>query len=60
MLPPAMQVAAASRMGAVMATISTCHMSIHEEPKTIAVVIDRASASLQDGVPARSVLSGGL
>jgi pimeloyl-ACP methyl ester carboxylesterase len=43
MLPPAMQAEAAKRMGAVTTTLSTCHMSILEEPAKIAAVIDDAA-----------------
>jgi pimeloyl-ACP methyl ester carboxylesterase len=43
MLPPAMEEASARRMGAVTTTISTCHMSILEEPKTVAAMIDQAA-----------------
>jgi pimeloyl-ACP methyl ester carboxylesterase len=43
MLPPAMEAEAAKRMGAVTTTLSTCHMSILEEPAKIAAVIDDAA-----------------
>jgi pimeloyl-ACP methyl ester carboxylesterase len=43
MVPPAMEEAAAERMGATTMTISTCHMSILEEPETVATVIDQAA-----------------
>jgi pimeloyl-ACP methyl ester carboxylesterase len=43
MLPPAMQASAAKKMGAVTTTLSTCHMSILEEPAKVAAVIDDAA-----------------
>ncbi len=43
MLPPAMEASAAKRMGAVTTTLSTCHMSILEEPAKVAAVIDEAA-----------------
>lgn len=43
MLPPAMEAAAAKRMGAAATTLSTCHMSIIEEPVRIAKVLDEAA-----------------
>ena len=43
MLPPAMEEAAAKRMGAVTTTVATCHMSILEDPATVAAVIDEAA-----------------
>jgi pimeloyl-ACP methyl ester carboxylesterase len=36
MLPPAMEESAAKKMGAVTTTLSTCHMSILEEPAKVA------------------------
>jgi pimeloyl-ACP methyl ester carboxylesterase len=43
MLPPAMEESAAKRMGAVTTTVATCHMSILQEPATVAAVIDEAA-----------------
>ena len=43
MLPQAMEESAAKKMGAVTTTLSTCHMSILEEPAKIAAVIDEAA-----------------
>ena len=43
MLPPAMEESAARRMGAVTTTVETCHMSILQEPATVAAVIDEAA-----------------
>jgi pimeloyl-ACP methyl ester carboxylesterase len=42
MLPPAMEEAAAKKMGAVTTTLSTCHMVILEEPAKAAEVIQLA------------------
>jgi len=43
MLPPAMEAAAAKKMSAVTTTVATCHMSILEDPATVAAVIDEAA-----------------
>src|SRR5271163_4191577 len=43
MVPPAMEAAAANRMGAVTTTLPTCHMVILEEPAKVAAVIDQAA-----------------
>jgi pimeloyl-ACP methyl ester carboxylesterase len=43
MVPPAMQAADAKKMGAVTTTLSTCHMSILEEPAKVVAVIDEAA-----------------
>jgi pimeloyl-ACP methyl ester carboxylesterase len=43
MVPPAMQAADAKKMGAVTTTLSTCHMSILEEPAKLVAVIDEAA-----------------
>jgi hypothetical protein len=43
MLPPAMEKAAAKKMGAVTTTLATCHMSILQEPAKVAEVIDEAA-----------------
>jgi pimeloyl-ACP methyl ester carboxylesterase len=43
MLPPATEEAVAKRMGAVTTTVSTCHMSIIEEPVLVAKVIHEAA-----------------
>jgi pimeloyl-ACP methyl ester carboxylesterase len=43
MLPPAMQELAAKKMGAKTTILSTCHMSILEEPAKIVAVIDEAA-----------------
>ena len=43
MVPPAMQAADAKKMGAVTTTLSTCHMSILEEPAKVAAVIVQAA-----------------
>jgi pimeloyl-ACP methyl ester carboxylesterase len=53
MLPPAMEQAAAKRMGAVTATIETCHMSILQEPAKIAAVIDEAAKQASTKPPIR-------
>jgi pimeloyl-ACP methyl ester carboxylesterase len=43
MVPPAMQAADATKMGAATTTLSTCHMSILEEPAKVVTVIDDAA-----------------
>jgi len=43
MLPPAMEESAAKRMGAITTILSTCHMSILEEPEKVTAVIDDAA-----------------
>jgi pimeloyl-ACP methyl ester carboxylesterase len=43
MLPPAMEASSAKKMGAITTTLSTCHMSILEEPGKVAAVIDDAA-----------------
>ena len=43
MLPPAMEETAANKMGAVTTTVATCHMSILQDPATVAAVIDEAA-----------------
>jgi pimeloyl-ACP methyl ester carboxylesterase len=43
MIPPAMEAAAAKRMGAVTTTLPTCHMVILQEPAKVAAVIDQAA-----------------
>lgn len=43
MVPPAMEEAAAKRMGAVTVTLPTCHMVILQEPAKVAEVIDQAA-----------------
>ena len=43
MLPPAMEESAAKRMGAVTTIVATCHMSILQDPATVAAVIDEAA-----------------
>jgi pimeloyl-ACP methyl ester carboxylesterase len=43
MIPPAMEEAAAKKMGAVTTTLQTCHMVIMEEPAKVAAVIDEAA-----------------
>jgi pimeloyl-ACP methyl ester carboxylesterase len=43
MLPPAMEKAAAKKMGAVTTTLATCHMSILQQPAKVAEVIDEAA-----------------
>jgi len=45
MLPPAMEETAANKMGAVTTTVATCHMSILQDPATVAAVIDEAARS---------------
>ena len=47
MLPPAMEEAAAKKMGAVTTTLPTCHMVILEEPAKVAAVIDEAARKVQ-------------
>src|ERR1700684_4212952 len=51
MLPPAMEESAARKMGAVTTTVATCHMSILQDPATVAAVIDQAAknALLRNG-----------
>jgi pimeloyl-ACP methyl ester carboxylesterase len=46
MVPPAMQAADAKKMGATTTTVSTCHMSILEEPAKVVEVIDEAANAL--------------
>lgn len=62
MLPPEMERTSADRIGAVTTTLSTCHMSILEEPERVAAVIDQAAkAALRDEAnPTRPVFSVGL
>jgi len=43
MLSPAMEEAASKRMGATTITLSTCHMSILDQPERVAAVIDEAA-----------------
>ena len=43
MLPPAMQESAAKKMSAITTILSTCHMSILEEPAKVTAVIDDAA-----------------
>jgi pimeloyl-ACP methyl ester carboxylesterase len=43
MLPPAMEQSVAEKIGAVITTLSTCHMSILEAPEQVAAVIDNAA-----------------
>jgi pimeloyl-ACP methyl ester carboxylesterase len=43
MVPPAMEEAAAKRMGAVTITLPTCHMVILQEAAKVAEVIDQAA-----------------
>jgi pimeloyl-ACP methyl ester carboxylesterase len=43
MLPPAMEESAAKKMGAITTILSTCHMSILEEPAKVTAVIDDAA-----------------
>src|SRR5205823_7468638 len=43
MLPVEMEEAAAKRMGAVITTLSACHMVILQEPAKVAAVIDQAA-----------------
>jgi pimeloyl-ACP methyl ester carboxylesterase len=43
MLPPAMEAAAAKKMGAEVTTLSTCHLAMLEEPSRVAAVIDEAA-----------------
>jgi pimeloyl-ACP methyl ester carboxylesterase len=54
MLPPAMEQAAAKRMGAVTTTVETCHMSILQEPAKIAAVIDEAAKQALTKAPTRA------
>ena len=62
MLPPEMERTSAEKIGAVTTTLSTCHMSILEEPERVAAVIDQAAkAALRDEAnPTRPVFSVGL
>jgi pimeloyl-ACP methyl ester carboxylesterase len=62
MLPPEMERTSADNIGAVTTTLSTCHMSILEEPERVAAVIDQAAkAALRDEAnPTRPVFSVGL
>jgi hypothetical protein len=57
-----MERASAKKMGAVTITLSTCHMSILEEPARVAMVIDQAAkdALNEEAEPARPVLSVGI
>ena len=43
MLPPAMEEAAAKKMGATATTLPTCHLAMLEEPTEVAAVIDDAA-----------------
>jgi pimeloyl-ACP methyl ester carboxylesterase len=43
MLSPAMEELAAKRLGATTTTLSTCHMSILDQPEKVAGVIDQAA-----------------
>jgi len=47
MLPPAMEEAAAKKMGAVTTTLPSCHMVILEDPAKVASVIDEAARKAQ-------------
>jgi pimeloyl-ACP methyl ester carboxylesterase len=62
MLPPEMERTSAEKIGAVTTTLSTCHMSILEEPARVAAVIDQAAkAALRDEAnPTRPAFSVGL
>ena len=62
MLPPEMERTSAEKIGAVTTTLSTCHMSILEEPARVAAVIDQAAkAALRDEAnPTLPVFSVGL
>jgi pimeloyl-ACP methyl ester carboxylesterase len=62
MLPPEMERTSADKIGAVTTTLSTCHMSILEEPERVAAVIGQAAkAALRDEAnPTRPVFSVGL
>jgi pimeloyl-ACP methyl ester carboxylesterase len=46
MVPPAMEEAAAKRMGAVTTILPTCHMVIQQEPAKVAAVIDQAAQTV--------------
>ena len=43
MLPPAMEVASAKRMGATATTLQTCHVAMLQEPEKVAAVIEEAA-----------------
>jgi pimeloyl-ACP methyl ester carboxylesterase len=56
MVPPAMQATAAEKMGAITTILSTCHMSILEEPARVTGVIDDAAKNvLNSDMPSRLV-----
>lgn len=43
MLPPAMEVASAKRLGATATTLQTCHLAMLQQPVEVAAVIDQAA-----------------
>jgi len=43
MLPPAMEIASAKRIGATATTLPTCHLAMLEQPEKVAAVIDDAA-----------------
>jgi len=43
MLAPAMEESAANKLGATTTTLSTCHMSILDQPERVAAIIDEAA-----------------
>jgi pimeloyl-ACP methyl ester carboxylesterase len=46
MVPPAMEEAAAKRMGAITTILPTCHMVIQQEPAKVAAFIDEAARTV--------------
>jgi len=57
MLPPAMQESAAKKMSAITTILSTCHMSILEEPAKVTAVIDDAAKNAFNNQISSRVLS---
>jgi len=45
MLPPAMELLLAKKLGLTATILSTCHLSILEQPEKVADVIDHAAKS---------------
>jgi pimeloyl-ACP methyl ester carboxylesterase len=57
MLPPAMEAAAAKKMGAITTTLPACHMVILEDPAAVAAMIDDAARNALKRSQDRSVTS---
>jgi pimeloyl-ACP methyl ester carboxylesterase len=54
MLPPAMEEAAAKKLGAKTTVLPTCHLALLEQPAKIAAIIgDAAKSALKTSAPGR-------